>query len=150
MRSEGDQPFSVSIEVQSCYACNLCIVRSTSTSRMADRAAFFSGLRRRSRRCGKSVILKLHDILRYLKPIHSLGSPDGYNTEHAEQPHINYIAQMTPWLQCQVAIHHRSAYIRWIKSSQQAVSDDQLEGIEDLVSGQDDSLQDKCNALHRI
>ena len=102
-------------------------------------------------------ISKLHNILHYLESICSLGSADGYNTKYPERLHIDYakdayrhvsridyIAQMTMWLQHQEAVHHHSVYIHWIKNSQCAITDD-VEDIEGLVSGQDDTLEDIYN-----
>lgn len=63
-------------------------------------------------------ISKFHNILHYSNSIRALGSADGYNTERPERLHIDYakkayravscvdyIAQMTEWLQRQEAIH---------------------------------------------
>lgn len=102
-------------------------------------------------------ISKLHNILHYLESICSLGSTDGYNTKHLEWlhidyakdayrhvSHIDYIAQMTMWLQRQEAVHHHSAYICWIRNSQHAITDN-VEDIKGLVSGQDVALEDIYN-----
>ena len=75
-------------------------------------------------------IPKLHSMLHYLDSIRSLGSADGYNTESPERLHIdfakeayrasnrvNYVDQMTKWLQRQEAINRRSAYLDWVSLS---------------------------------
>ena len=69
---------------------------------------------------------KIHSLLHYMSAIRVLGSADGYNTEYPEHLHIDYakdayrasnkhdyIEQMTLWLQCQEAIHHKTAYHSW-------------------------------------
>ena len=72
-------------------------------------------------------IPKVHSMLHYLNSIRSLGSADGYNTESPERHHIDYakeayrasngmdyIAQMTKWLQSQEAVDRHSAYLDWV------------------------------------
>ena len=72
-------------------------------------------------------IPKFHSMLHYLESIRSLGSADGYNTESPERLHIDYakeayrassrvdyVAQMTKWLQRQEAVDRDAAYLDWI------------------------------------
>jgi len=72
-------------------------------------------------------IPKVHSMLHYLDSIRSLGSADGYNSESPERLHINYakeayrasngvdyVAQMTKWLQRQEAVDRHSAYLDWV------------------------------------
>jgi hypothetical protein len=72
-------------------------------------------------------IPKVHSMLHYLDSIRSLGSADGYNSESPERHHIDYakeayrasngvdyIAQMTKWLQHQEAVDRHSAYLDWV------------------------------------
>ncbi|KAN0103980.1 hypothetical protein V8E52_011444, partial [Russula decolorans] len=72
-------------------------------------------------------IPKVHSMLHYLDSICSLGSADGYNSESPEQHHIDYakeayhasngvdyITQMTKWLQRQEAVDRHSAYLDWV------------------------------------
>ncbi|KAI6128677.1 hypothetical protein EDD16DRAFT_1547518 [Pisolithus croceorrhizus] len=74
-------------------------------------------------------IPKIHSMQHYISLIHALGSADGYNTKYPEQLHINYakdsyhtsnkcnyVEQMALWLQCQEAMHYKSAYLAWRKS----------------------------------
>lgn len=75
-------------------------------------------------------IPKLHSMLHYINSIRSLGTADGYNTESPERLHIDfakeayrasntvdYVTQMTKWLQRREAIDHHSAYLDWISMS---------------------------------
>ncbi|KAI6094678.1 hypothetical protein EDD16DRAFT_1683229, partial [Pisolithus croceorrhizus] len=74
-------------------------------------------------------MLKIHSMQHYISSIRALGSADGYNTEYPERLHINYakdgyrasnkcdyMEQMALWLQCQEAVHYKSAYLAWRKS----------------------------------
>lgn len=105
-------------------------------------------------------ISKFHNLLHYLESIRSHGSPDGYNTERAERLHIDYakkayaavsrvdyIAQMTQWLQRQEAVYRRAAYISWIKSQSPLESDE----VEELLTTEHDKaprFRDKSRATH--
>ncbi|KAF7354364.1 hypothetical protein MVEN_01125000 [Mycena venus] len=73
-------------------------------------------------------ILKFHAIQHYVNSIHTLGSPDGYNTESPKHLHIdftkkayrasnrrNYVEQVALWLQCQEAIALHASYLDWYK-----------------------------------
>ncbi|KIK14334.1 hypothetical protein PISMIDRAFT_117262, partial [Pisolithus microcarpus 441] len=72
---------------------------------------------------------KIHSLKHYVSSIRALGSADGYNTEYPERLHIDYakdgyrasnkrdyVEQMALWLQCQEAMHYKSAYLAWRKS----------------------------------
>jgi hypothetical protein len=72
-------------------------------------------------------IPKFHSMLHYLESIRSLGSADGYNTESPERHHIDYakeayrassrvdyVAQMTKWLQRREAVDRHAAYLNWV------------------------------------
>ena len=74
-------------------------------------------------------IPKLHSMLHYIDSIRSLGSADGYNTESPERHHIDYakeayrasngvdyVAQMTKWLQRREAVDRHSAYLNWVSA----------------------------------
>ncbi|KAH9846641.1 hypothetical protein C2E23DRAFT_743604, partial [Lenzites betulinus] len=70
---------------------------------------------------------KGHSTEHYEPSIRSLGTADGYNTEHPERLHIDfaklaygasnkqstYIEQMTRWLQRQEAVHRFGRYLAW-------------------------------------
>ena len=71
-------------------------------------------------------IHKIHLLMHYISSIQALSSADGYNTEYPERLHIDYakdayrasnkhdyVEQMALWLQCQEAIHHKTAYHAW-------------------------------------
>ncbi|KAH7906526.1 hypothetical protein BJ138DRAFT_1137941 [Hygrophoropsis aurantiaca] len=71
-------------------------------------------------------IPKLHSMQHYLDAIRSLGSADGFNSEHPERLHIDYakeayrasnkrdyLEQMALWLQRQEAVHYKSSYLEW-------------------------------------
>jgi hypothetical protein len=75
-------------------------------------------------------IPKVHSMLHYLDSIHSLGSADGYNSESPERLHIdyakeayrasngiNFVPQMTKWLQRQEAVDRHLAYLSWVSKS---------------------------------
>ncbi|KAI6103379.1 hypothetical protein F5141DRAFT_1189786 [Pisolithus sp. B1] len=54
-----------------------------------------------------------------LKMFHTLSSADSYNTEYPECLHIDYAKdgyRMALWLQCQEAMHYKSANLAWRKS----------------------------------
>ncbi|KAI6095192.1 hypothetical protein F5141DRAFT_1191401 [Pisolithus sp. B1] len=69
----------------------------------------------------------IHSLQHYISLIQALGSADSYNTKYPEQLHIdyakdsyhcrdnkhNYVEQMALWLQCQEAMHYKSAYLAW-------------------------------------
>ena len=89
-------------------------------------------------------ILKVHSMLHYLDSIRSLGSADGYNTESPERHHIDYakevyrasngvdyIAQMTKWLQRQEAVDRHSAYLDWVLAAPMSTSR-RVSGMPDL------------------
>lgn len=80
-------------------------------------------------------IPKVHSMLHYLDSIRSLGSADGYNTESPERHHIDYakeayrasngvdyVAQMTKWLQRQEAVDRHSAYLNWVSAASMSTS----------------------------
>ena len=84
-------------------------------------------------------ISKVHSMLHYVDSIRSLGSADGYNTESPERHHIDYakeayrasngvdyVAQMTKWLQRQEAVDRHTSYLNW------ALAASTLHGTEDL------------------
>ncbi|KAI8989225.1 hypothetical protein BD414DRAFT_415618 [Trametes punicea] len=70
---------------------------------------------------------KGHSMEHYELSIRSLGTADGYSTEHPERLHIDfaklaygasnkqstYIQQMTRWLERQEAVHRFSCYLAW-------------------------------------
>ena len=71
-------------------------------------------------------IPKIHSLVHYISSIQALSSADGYNTEYPECLHIDYakdtycasnkhdyVKQMALWIQCQEAIHHKTAYHAW-------------------------------------
>ena len=74
-------------------------------------------------------IPKVHSMMHYIDSICSLGSADGYNTESPERYHIDYIKaayrasngvdyvpQMTKWLQHREAIDRHAAYLDWVSA----------------------------------
>jgi len=76
--------------------------------------------------CKHFNIPKIHSLVHYVSSIRALGSADRYNTEYPERLHIDYakdayqasnkgdyVEQMALWLQCQEAIHHKTAYHTW-------------------------------------
>ncbi|KAI0828570.1 hypothetical protein BC628DRAFT_1409157 [Trametes gibbosa] len=77
--------------------------------------------------CEHFNLLKGHSMEHYKPSICSVGTADGYSTEHPEHLHINfaklaygasnkqvsYISQMTRWLECQEAIVHFALYLTW-------------------------------------
>ncbi len=74
---------------------------------------------------------KGHSTEHYEPSIRSLGTADGYSTEHPERLHIDfaklaygasnkqstYIQQMTHWLQRQEAVHRFARYLAWAAPS---------------------------------
>ncbi|KAH9852900.1 hypothetical protein C2E23DRAFT_729774 [Lenzites betulinus] len=74
---------------------------------------------------------KGHSTEHYEPSIRSLGTADGYSTEHPERLHIDfaklaygasnkkstYIQQMTRWLQRQEAVHRFARYLAWASPS---------------------------------
>jgi hypothetical protein len=93
-------------------------------------------------------IPKLHSMLHYIESVYSLGSVDGFNSEHPERLHIDYAksayrasnrvdyyAQMTKWLQQQEAICCHAVYIEWVLDNdlgaQKKVNDNNLDAIAD-------------------
>ncbi|KAI6095825.1 hypothetical protein EDD16DRAFT_1491663 [Pisolithus croceorrhizus] len=90
---------------------------------------------------------KIHSLQHYVSSIQALGSADGYNTEYPERLHINYakdgycasnkrdyVEQMALWLQCQEAMHYKSAYLAWRRPCEHS-DDDCLSAREKGVSG---------------
>ncbi|KAI6116939.1 hypothetical protein EDD17DRAFT_1477620, partial [Pisolithus thermaeus] len=90
-------------------------------------------------------IPKIHSMQHYISLIHALGSADGYNTKYPEQLHINYakdsyhtsnkcnyVEQMALWLQCQEAMHYKSAYLAWRKSDVVPLEDGYMDGNGDF------------------
>ncbi|KAI0821807.1 hypothetical protein BC628DRAFT_1278229, partial [Trametes gibbosa] len=72
---------------------------------------------------------KGHSMEHYEPSIRSVGTADGYSTEHLERLHIDfaklaygasnkqasYIQQMTRWLECQEAVHRFASYLDWAR-----------------------------------
>ncbi|KAG1786129.1 uncharacterized protein HD556DRAFT_1449985 [Suillus plorans] len=105
-------------------------------------------------------IPKFHSMRHYVQAIRSLGSTDGFNSESPERLHIDYakdayqvsnkvdyIAQMTHWLELQEAIFCHGIYLQWSASQSDRPFD--LDALEDqdedheaagLESGTADSL----------
>jgi hypothetical protein len=88
-------------------------------------------------------IPKLHSMMHYLGSLRALGSANGYNTESPERLHIDYakdgyrasngvdyIAQMTKWLQRQEAVDRHTAYLDWVSK---------LKSRNDLARNPEDS-----------
>lgn len=73
---------------------------------------------------------KGHSMEHYEPSIRSLGTADGYSTEHPERLHIDfaklaygasnkqasYIQQMTRWLERQEAVHRFASYLDWART----------------------------------
>lgn len=73
---------------------------------------------------------KGHSMEHYEPSIRSVGTANGYSTEHPERLHINfaklaygasnkqatYIQQMTRWLERQEAVHRFASYLDWARS----------------------------------
>ena len=96
-------------------------------------------------------IPKLHSLRHYMQSIRDLGTADGFNSESPERLHIDfakdayaasskvdYIAQMTHWLEIQKAVDRHSAYLNWVASqnrppdlSDELDSDDDGAGVGD-------------------
>lgn len=85
-------------------------------------------------------IPKIHSMQHYIPSIRNLGSADGYNSESPERLHIDfakdaykassrvdYISQMTHWLEIQEAVYRHSAYIRWVEASLNGAKVDDLD-----------------------
>ncbi|KAG1724981.1 hypothetical protein EDB19DRAFT_1897836 [Suillus lakei] len=94
-------------------------------------------------------IPKVHSMCHYVQSIRSLGSADGFNSESPKRLHIDYakdayqasskvdyIAQMTHWLELQEAVFRHSVYLDWVTSQSQDVLD--LNALDD-----DDDNADK-------
>ncbi|KAI6038367.1 hypothetical protein EDC04DRAFT_2868476 [Pisolithus marmoratus] len=76
--------------------------------------------------CKDFNVLKIHSMQHYISSTHALGSADGYNTKYPKQLHINFAKegyQMALWLQCQEAMHYKSAYLEWRKSHANSLED---------------------------
>ncbi|KAH7918147.1 hypothetical protein BV22DRAFT_1134820 [Leucogyrophana mollusca] len=99
-------------------------------------------------------IPKLHSMQHYVNTIQSLGSADGFNSEHLECLHIDYakdgyrasnkrdfLEQMAIWLQRQEAIHHKTSYIAWRKSdlhygqNSSNGSEEDIDDVDDELAG---------------
>jgi hypothetical protein len=78
-------------------------------------------------------IPKLHSMRHYIQSIRSLGSADGFNSESPERLHIDYakdaykasskvdyIAQMTHWLELQEAVYRHRIFLDWVSSQGRA------------------------------
>jgi hypothetical protein len=106
-------------------------------------------------------IPKVHSMLHYLDSIRSLGSADGYNTESPERLHIDYakeayhagngvdyIAQMTKWLQRQEAVDRHSAYLDWVSAAPMSTSgtmpDSRLFTPSGIIPGHAYRLRKSC------
>ncbi|KAI5997719.1 hypothetical protein EDC04DRAFT_2872263 [Pisolithus marmoratus] len=76
--------------------------------------------------CEDFNVPKIYSLLHYVSLLQALRSAHSYNTEYPEHLHIDYakdaycasnkhdyIEQMALLLQCQEAIHHKSAYLAW-------------------------------------
>ncbi|KAI6035763.1 hypothetical protein EDC04DRAFT_2868793 [Pisolithus marmoratus] len=96
--------------------------------------------------CKDFNVPKIHSMQHYVSSIHALGSTDGYNTEYPEQLHIdfakegywasnkcNYVEQMALWLQCQEAMHYKSAYLAWRNSCANPLEDGFMDASEMIV-----------------
>ncbi|KAG1738001.1 hypothetical protein EDB19DRAFT_1829294 [Suillus lakei] len=87
----------------------------------------------------------------YVQSIQSLGSTDGFNSESPKCLHIDYakdayqasskvdyITQMTHWLELQEAVFWHSVYLDWVMSQSQDVLDlDALDNDDDDADKQD-------------
>ncbi|KAG1866944.1 hypothetical protein C8R48DRAFT_599934 [Suillus tomentosus] len=74
-------------------------------------------------------IPKVHSMRHYVQSIRALGSADGFNSESPERLHIDYakdayqasskvdyIAQMTHWLELQEAVFRHGMFLNWVAS----------------------------------
>jgi hypothetical protein len=105
-------------------------------------------------------IPKLHSMMHYLSSLRALGSADGYNTESPERLHIDYakdgyrasngvdyVAQMTKWLQRQEAVDRHTAYLDWV--SKLKSRNDLAGDPEDSESDSEDEPVLESNSQHR-
>ncbi|KAI0713721.1 hypothetical protein C8Q76DRAFT_768689 [Earliella scabrosa] len=96
-------------------------------------------------------IPKLHSLLHYIDAIRRLGCADGFNTKHSERLHIDfakkafrassrreYVVQMTTWLQRQEAIARQTAYLDWIRCSEENDEDWLEDELEEGAEEEDD------------
>ncbi|KAI6038466.1 hypothetical protein EDC04DRAFT_2603920 [Pisolithus marmoratus] len=99
---------------------------------------------------------KIHSLQHYVSSIQALGNADIYNTEYPECLHIdyakdayhasnkhNYVEQMALWLQCQEAIHHKSAYLAWRQLKRWL----HMDSVDGATSGTGDAA-DQLMCLH--
>ncbi|KAG1814163.1 hypothetical protein DFJ58DRAFT_673684, partial [Suillus subalutaceus] len=90
-------------------------------------------------------IPKIHSMRHYVQAIRSLGSADGFNSESPERllidyakdayqasSKVDYIAQMTHWLELQEAVFRHGIYLEWIASQRKCpLNLDTLEADEE-------------------
>lgn len=101
-------------------------------------------------------IPKIHSMEHYIASIISRGSADGYNSEHPERLHIDfvkvayrasnkreYIQQMTVWLRRRDACHRFSQYLNWASPIEST-----HHKIDPCHDDDDDDDQDNNNDYH--
>jgi hypothetical protein len=104
-------------------------------------------------------IPKFHSTIHYINSIRFLGSADGFNTESPEHLHIDYaknaykgsscidyIAQMTKWLQQQEAVSRRNAYLEWVALQTRSEDDvPVIEAMQDQTNDDELEFKDKTH-----
>ncbi|KAG1742960.1 hypothetical protein EDD22DRAFT_982148 [Suillus occidentalis] len=110
-------------------------------------------------------IPKVHLMCHYVQSIRALGSADGFNSESPERLHIDYakdayqasskvdyIVQMTHWLELQEAVFRHGIFIDWVVSKGGLSESLHLDSLEDdeeeLTFADSDIIPSGLLALH--